>query len=125
MAGDISFDDLFKQDLELGKAQSVIETGASGGGLNIGGMAASFFTGDWVSAGLQLVGGLLQGDSSISQSGAGSAGQLNTSGWVVGEGTANGGNTSDSSGGGLGWQGWAVLTVVAVLAIKGMGNVRR
>jgi hypothetical protein len=112
------FDDWRIEDLTRGQAQSVLETGA--GGLDAGGLAASFMSGNWIGAGLQLLGGMLQGKTDISQAGAGGAGALNTSGWVVGEGDATGGSLSDSSGGGLGWQGWALLTVVAVIMIKRM-----
>lgn len=97
--------------------------GASGG---VGGSdalgAASMLAGaavpgvGWVSLGVQVLGAMLKGDSE--QSGAGSGAELNTSGWAVGEGSAEGGSLSAGRGGSLPWWVWPAGAVVAVFIIK-------
>lgn len=73
--------------------------------------------GNFLQAGLQAFSMLAQPDTS----GAAGAtnGNLNTSGWVVGKGDAEGGALTQSSGLNLPWYGWAALTVAAVLMLRG------
>lgn len=102
----------------LGGAAGEVMSGSS-----VAGMAASALIpgAGWVQLGLSLLSGMMQGDTS--QSGAGSMGesQLNTSGWVVGEGDANGGGLSSSHAGAWPWYVWAALTLGAVVLIRKAG----
>jgi hypothetical protein len=75
----------------------------------------------WVQLGLQLLGGMMQGDTSQAGAGSGGESQLNTSGWVVGEGDAAGGGSSSSNSGAWPWYVWAALTVGAVVLIRRAG----
>lgn len=105
-------------------------------GANVGGAASEILSGKsiasaaasalvpgvgWVQLGLSLLGGMMQGDTT--QSGAGSMGesQLNTSGWVVGEGDANGGGLSSAHAGAWPWYVWAAITLGAVVLIRKAG----
>lgn len=108
------FAQLFKEDVALGQAQSLVETGAGGAGSVLGSLGVLASGNPWA-AGLQFLSGVLAGDTS--QSGAASQGQLNTSGWVVGEGDAQGGKLDAANGAGLPWYVWPLgaLLVVAVL----------
>lgn len=79
--------------------------------------------GDWLGVGLKLLGGGgLFGSSKTSQSGAASTSNtaLNTSGWVIGEGDAQGGSLSTDTPtlANVPWWGWAVFTLVGVAIIK-------
>lgn len=94
----------------------------AGGGA---GVLAGIATGDWLSTGLQLLGGMFSGDSESNQDGAASAGQagLNTSGWAVGKkSTAQGGDLETSASienmQSWPWWVWAVGTLAAVAVVK-------
>ena len=77
---------------------------------------------DWLGVGLKLLGGGLFGGSKTKQSGAASTsnGALNTSGWVLGEGDAQGGSLSTDTPSlvNVPWWGWAVFTLAGVAIIK-------
>lgn len=94
----------------------------AGGGA---GVLTGIATGDWLSTGLQLLGGMFSGDSESNQDGAASAGQsgLNTSGWAVGKkSTAQGGDLETSASienmQSWPWWVWAVGTLAAVAVVK-------
>lgn len=96
-----------------------------GGGIVAGEVnpALSMISGDWLSMGLQVAGALFGGGSTdISQAAAGSGGALNTSGWAVGESSAEGGSLSTSqamqSMNNWPWWVWAAGSLVAVAVIK-------
>lgn len=97
-----------------------------GGGLVEGGAAnpaLSMISGDWLSMGLQVAGALFGGGSTdISQAAAGSGGALNTSGWAVGESSADGASLSTSqtlqSMNTWPWWYWAAGSLVAIAIIK-------
>lgn len=78
--------------------------------------------GDWLGLGLKVLGSGLLGGSKTKQTNAGgtSGGSLNTSGWVIGEGDAEGGSltTSTLSLSSVPWWGWAAFTLVSVAIIK-------
>lgn len=80
------------------------------------------FNGDWLSTGLTVLGGLTAGDTSQSAASGGSQSALNTSGWVVGEGSAEGADLSSSQGLGnidnLPWYAWAAGTLIVIAIIK-------
>lgn len=75
----------------------------------------------WVQLGVQLLGGLMSGDSSQSATASGTDGQLNTSGWVVGKGDAQGGGLSSTNMAGWPWYVWAGLGLVGVIAVRRFG----
>lgn len=54
------------------------------------------------------------GDSDQSNATSQAQGSLNSSGWVVGGGTANGGKSSMDVGGALPWYGWLSLGIIAL-----------
>lgn len=97
--------------------------GDSAAGLLLGG-----FSGDWLSTGLQLLGGvgsMFGADMESNTGGASAAGQagLNSSGWAVGKGaSAQGADmaTSASLSGAHSWPWWvwAVGTLAAVAVVK-------
>lgn len=60
---------------------------------------------------------LMSGGETSSAAGGSSTG-LNTSGWVVGEGDAQGGQLSMSNAAALPWYAWAVGALVAIAIIK-------
>lgn len=65
--------------------------------------------------------GLFGGDTDTSQSSSDGIAAINSSGWVIGKGNANGGSLSTQSGGlGLPWYGWVSLGIIAVVAIRRM-----
>lgn len=73
----------------------------------------------WLNAGSSLL-GVLGGGRKIKQSAAAGAAesQLNTSGWVVGEGDADGGTLERSNGVSAPWYVWVAGTVLIVAVIK-------
>lgn len=89
-------------------------------GAGVAGMAASAMVPGvgWVQLGLSLLSGMMQGDNEQSGAASGTGGNLNTSGWVVGEGDADGGNLASSQAGAWPWYVWAALTVGAVVLIR-------
>lgn len=88
-------------------------------GAGVAGMAASAMIPGvgWVQLGMQVLSAIMSG-SEQSAAGAGADSQLNTSGWVVGKGDANGGGLSSSKAGAWPWYVWAALTVGAVVIIR-------
>jgi hypothetical protein len=96
-------------------------SGSTGGsGSPAAGVAIGALTGNWVGAGMQLLSSMFSGDSSVSGAGASSQGALNTSGWAVGDGKAEGGDLSASMASMQSWPWyvWAAGTLVAVAIIK-------
>lgn len=65
-----------------------------------------------------VVGGLLAGNTKISSSGGTSTSQLNTSGQVIGDGTAQGGSLDGSAISSLPWWVWPVGALVCMAVIK-------
>lgn len=90
------------------------------GGDSAAGLLLGSFSGDWLSTGLQLLGGMFGGDSEASGAAGGSASALNTSGWAVGEGQAEGADMATTAGGlnHWPWYVWAAGTLVAVAIVK-------
>lgn len=82
--------------------------------------AVSMISGDWLKLGMQVLGGVLGGKSTTSQSGGASQGALNTSGWNIGSGSAEGADLTTSGGGfpKMPWYVWAVGTLIAVAIVK-------
>lgn len=54
------------------------------------------------------------GDSDVSSAQGHSQASINSSGWVVGGGSAKGGNLTSSAGVNLPWYGWASFGVIAL-----------
>lgn len=96
--------------------------GVAGGVLDGASVAAGLATPGvgWVSVGLKLLTSMMSGDTSQQATGSSGQGQLNTSGWVVGEGDATGGRTASSNNplAAMPWWGWAGLTMGAVILIR-------
>lgn len=99
--------------------------GGSSGGSSGGSAALDMLSGaaglavpglGWAQLGMQVLGGLMSGDST--QSGAASGAELNTSGWVVGDGEAAGGDLSASRGFNIPWWGWAGGALLAAFILK-------
>jgi hypothetical protein len=96
-----------------------------GGGL-VGGEvnpALSMIGGDWLSTGLQVAGVLFGGGKTdISGAGAGGSGSLNTSGWAVGDSSAEGADLTSSqtmqSMNNWPWWYWAAGSLVVIAIIK-------
>jgi hypothetical protein len=90
---------------------------SAGGGVSPVGLLG----GDWLGMGLQVL-GLFGGGSKVSQSSSISEGALNTSGWAIGEGSAEGADLTTSKSpvnfNELPWYVWAVGTLVIVAVIK-------
>lgn len=85
--------------------------------------ALSMISGDWLTTGLQVAGVLFGGGKTdISGAGAGGAGSLNTSGWAVGDSTAEGGSLETvqnmPSMNAWPWWVWAAGSLVAIAIIK-------
>lgn len=72
----------------------------------------------WLGVGLQAL-KLFSGDSTQNASSSTSGGQVNSSGWVVGDGDAEGGTLSTSTGlAALPWYVWATVALVGVAVAK-------
>lgn len=87
--------------------------------------ALGMISGNWLSTGLQVLGGIFGGSkTNVSKAAAGSQGLLNTSGWATGESSAEGAGLSSSQSfsaenlQNLPWYYWAAGTLIAVVIIK-------
>lgn len=85
--------------------------------------ALSMISGDWLSVGLQVAGGLFAGNTNISGAAGGSQGGLNTSGWATGKkSSAQGSDLSNvqtlASLNNWPWWVWAAGTLIAVAVVK-------
>lgn len=94
--------------------------GVTGGASN---PALKMVSGDWLSTGLQVAGVLFGGGKTdISGAGAGGAGSINTSGWAVGDSTAEGSSLETSqnmpSMNNWPWWVWVAGSLVVIAVIK-------
>jgi len=90
-------------------------------GLTSGGLGSSILSGlsagnPWVSIGATVLGGALRDTDTSGATAGGGQGQLNTSGWVVGDGEANGGSLTATPS--IPWYAWASVAVLAVLLLR-------
>lgn len=99
----------------------IIGMGSQNKTVDIFGTAAGLFTGDWLSTGLSVL-SMLGGKTDVSGANGLSQGSLNTSGYVVGDGSAEGADLNSSLGmqslNNVHWAVWAVGTLIAVAIIK-------
>jgi len=94
--------------------------GGSGSLGSVGSMGSSVLSGlsstnPWV-LGANLLGGMLSNRDTSAANAAGGASQLNTSGWVVGEGDATGGTLSSVPT--IPWYAWVAVAVVTYAVIR-------
>lgn len=97
---------------------SVAGGGAAGSILGGASPVLGALGGDWLGIGSQLLGAMLKGKSSQSAAASDSAGQLNTSGWVIGKGDAAGGTLDSRTAAAWPWYAWAAGALVAIAIIK-------
>ena len=74
----------------------------------------------WVALGANVLGGLLSNRDSSGAQSVGGASQLNTSGWVVGDGEANGGDLSSVPT--IPWYVWIAVAGLAYVVLRKKGH---
>lgn len=85
---------------------------------DIFGEGSALLSGDWMGLGIKLLG--LGQSTDISQAASGSDTLLNTSGYVIGKGNAEGGTLSTTKGSiaALPWYVWAAGALVGIAIVK-------